>query len=190
MRRAHSMLPVNGRASDLSVVKATLVLVHHHRDHSHCRHDGRLGRRPCNTVNAEPHGTRASTYMRTSVGAFEENQQRHLSPATSRRVEHRRTHRAAATGTHSPVAPPPVRLVRRLRFSACASLSPALLCTQPRFSAHSRASLHSAAHSALLCTAALLCTQPHTARFSYCNTIAVCTLTVQAVVRWMSNGLS
>ena len=167
MRRAHSMLPVNGRASDLSVVTATLVLVHHHRDHSHCRHDGRLGRRPCNTVNAEPHGTRASTYMRTSVGAFEENQQRHLSPATSRRVEHRRTHRAAATGTHSPVAPPPVRLVRRLRFSACASLSPALLCTQPRFSAHSRASLHTAAHSALLCTAALLCTQPHTARFSY-----------------------
>ena len=154
------------------------------------------GDAPGNTVNAEPHGTRASTYMRTSVGAFEENQQRHLSPATSRRLEHRRTHRAAATGTHSPVAPPLVRLVRRLRFSACASLSPALLCTQPRFSAHSRASLHSAAHSALLCTTALLCTQPHTARFSYCNTMAiwiptaVCTLTVQAVVRWMSNGLS
>jgi hypothetical protein len=150
VRRAHSMLPVNGRASDLSVVKATLVLVHHHRDHSHCRHDGRLGRRPCNTVNAEPHGTRASTYMRTSVGAFEENQQRHLSPATSRRLEHRRTHEQRQRARTALLLLLPYAL-----YAACAS-PPALLCPQ-HFSAHSPASLH---------TAALLCTAPHTARFS------------------------
>jgi len=133
------------------------------------------------------HGTRASTYMRTSVGTFEENQQRHLSRACSGNIEAARSSTAAATGTHSPVAPPPVRLVRR-RLPVCASLYPAyLLRTQPHFSAHSRASAHTAA------------TQRASTRFSahrrpsgwyrmaigWLRTSA----TVQAEVRWISNGL-
>jgi hypothetical protein len=138
------------------------------------------------------HGTRASTYMRTSVGTFEENQQRHLSRACSGNIEAARSSTAAATGTHSPVAPPPVRLVRR-RLPVCASLYPAyLLRAQPHFSAHSRASAHTAA------------TQRASMRFSahrrpsgwYSSTVwpAIGWLrtnraTVQAEVRWMSNGL-
>jgi hypothetical protein len=133
------------------------------------------GDAPGNTVNAEPHGTRASTYMRTSEGAFEENQQRHFSPATSRRLEHRRTHRAAATGTHSPVAPLPYGL-----YAACAS-PPALPCPQ-HFSAHSPASLNTARFSAhrrtqraSLHRRASLHTPAHSALLlllQYCNTMA------------------
>jgi hypothetical protein len=130
------------------------------------------------------HGTRASTYMRTSVGTFEENQQRHLSRACSGNIEAARSSTAAATGTHSPVAPPCTPPPPRLRLPVPSISSPrtaALLCTQPRFCAHSS---HTARFYAFLRTQAMV--WPYRMAIGWLRTNRA---TVQAEVRWMSNGL-